>query len=89
MTDEINDRIERFQHLLKKNQVDGALIVQKVDLYYLSGTDQDAHLWVPASDKPLLMVRKSMERALEDAVSEMIEPIYPWRQYTNLIPLTK
>jgi Xaa-Pro dipeptidase len=85
MIDEINNRIERFQRLLRENRVDGALIVQKVDLYYLSGTDQDAHLWVPASDKPLLMVRKSLERALEDAVTEMIEPISSLSQIHDLI----
>ena len=82
---EINGRIERFQHLLRKRRVDGALIVQKVDLYYLSGTDQDAHLWIPASDQPLLMVRKSVERALEDAVTDVIEPISSLSRIRDLI----
>ena len=60
--------------------MDGALIVQKTDLYYFSGTDQDAHLWVPASGQPLLMVRKSMDRAMKDAVTENIVPLNSFSQ---------
>jgi len=71
---EIEDRVRRFQQELGKHGVDGALIVQRTDLYYLSGTDQDAHLWVPTSGPPLLMVRKSFERAKQDAVTEHIVP---------------
>ena len=72
MAREIIGRLDRFQRTLTLHGIDGALIVQKVDLYYLTGTDQDAHLWVPASGPPLLMVRKSMERAIEDASIETI-----------------
>ena len=73
--EEISQRIRRLQNLLEAEGFQGALILQKVDLYYLSGTDQDAHLWVPRSGAPLLMVRKSMERALEDAALEHIVPL--------------
>ncbi|MBN1105779.1 MAG: aminopeptidase P family protein [Deltaproteobacteria bacterium] len=68
-------RVERFQRLLRGQPVDGALIVQKVDLYYLSGTDQDAHLWVPAEGEALLMVRKSVDRARADAFLPRIIPL--------------
>jgi Xaa-Pro aminopeptidase len=71
---EIEERIRRFQQALGRHGVDGALIVQRTDLYYLSGTDQDAHLWVPVSGPPLLMVRKSFERAKQDALTERIVP---------------
>jgi len=70
--EEISKRLNRFQNKLTAHEVDGALIVQKTDLYYLSGTDQDAHLWVPASGQPILMVRKSMERAREDSPVQSI-----------------
>lgn len=63
---ELMGRVRRFQSFLQHDGVDGALIIQKVDLYYLSGTDQDAHLWVPVEGEPLLMVRKSVERAIAD-----------------------
>jgi len=74
MKKETEERVRRFQQILGRHGVDGALIVQRTDLYYLSGTDQDAHLWVPASGPPLLMVRKSFARAAQDAVTERIVP---------------
>ena len=70
--EEISKRLNRFQNKLTAHEVDGALIVQKTDLYYLTGTDQDGHLWVPASGQPILMVRKSMERAIEDSPAQSI-----------------
>lgn len=85
MVQEIRERIKNFQNLLRKREIDGALIVQKADLYYLSGTDQDAHLWIPASDPPLLMVRKSMERALADSAIEQIVPLNSFSQLPDYI----
>ena len=61
-------RVERFQHLLAQDGVDGAVIVQKADLYYLIGSDQEGLLWVPADGEPLFLVRKSYERALQDVL---------------------
>jgi Xaa-Pro dipeptidase len=74
MKKETEERVQRFQQVLGQRGVDGALIVQRTDLYYLSGTDQDAHLWVPVSGPPLLMVRKSFERAKQDALTARIVP---------------
>lgn len=73
---EIDDRLNRFREELAAQQVDGALLVQTVDVYYLSGTDQDAHLWVPSFRKsPLLMVRKSLPRAQEFSAVKTIVPL--------------
>jgi Xaa-Pro dipeptidase len=83
--DEIRARIERFQQLLSEHDVAGALMVQKMDVFYLAGTDQDAHLWVPASGEPLLMVRKSMERALKDSPLKQIFPINTLSQIPKII----
>ena len=69
------DRIGRFQRQLRAQGVDGALIIQKMDLYYLSGTDQNAVLWVPTSGEPLLFVRKSLERAKQDAAMDQVIPL--------------
>ncbi len=54
------------------NGLDAALIVQRVDLFYFSGTGQDAHLFVPAEGSPLLLVRKSLERAVQDSPLEHV-----------------
>jgi len=86
MEKEILRRLERFQEELRLHDMDGALIVQKNDLYYLSGTDQDAHLWVPAAGEPMLMVRRSMDRAEKDAC---IRTIVPLRGFSDLSELVK
>ena len=83
--EEISKRLNRFQKKLTAHEVDGALIVQKTDLYYFSGTDQDAHLWVPASGRPFLMVRKSMERAREDSPVRSIVPLPGFSRLPELI----
>lgn len=86
LTEEIYKRIEKLQGLMLEQDVDGALIVQKADLYYFAGTDQNAHLWIPASHEPILMVRKSLERALADSPIRSIVPLNSLSQlsvYTN------
>ena len=72
---ECSQRVTRFQDLLRKDKVDGALIAQKMDIFYLIGTDQNGLLWVPIDGEPLFMVRKSYERALQDALIERILPL--------------
>ena len=52
------------------NGLDGALIVQRADLFYFSGTGQDAHLLVPSEGRPLLMVRRDFDRARQDSPLE-------------------
>lgn len=59
---------------MAQNGFDGALIVQRVDLFYLSGTGQDAHLFVPAKGQPLLLVRRDFDRARGDSPLEHVWP---------------
>ena len=70
--EELYQRIERFQKHLRTADIQAALVVQKADLFYFSGTCQDANLLIPAQGEPLLMVRKSFERALEDSALDKI-----------------
>jgi Xaa-Pro aminopeptidase len=64
-SEEIRRRIEALQKAMADNGLDAALIVQQADLYYFSGTAQDAHLYVPAAGSPRLLVRKDFQRAVE------------------------
>jgi len=71
---ELQVRIARFQESLRQNGVDGALIVQKTDLFYFAATAQQGWLYVPAAGDPILMIFKEFDRAkaesaLEDVVS--------------------
>ena len=64
---ELDQRVARLQGLLKQREVDGAIIVQNADLYYFSGTIQQSHLFIPAEGRPVLLVKKSYERALQES----------------------
>ena len=51
---------------------DGALIVQQADLFYFSGTGQDAHLFVPTEGSAVLLVRKNADRARSESPLEQV-----------------
>ena len=72
--DEIARRIAAFQAGLQRDGLDAALIVQSADLVYLSGTAQNAHLVVPATGEPLLLVRRDLERARAESALPRVEP---------------
>jgi len=62
-SEEIQSRLRCLRSALAGREVDAALIFQKMDLFYFSGTIQQGQLYVPADGEPVLMVRKSAERA--------------------------
>jgi Xaa-Pro aminopeptidase len=64
---EIYRRISAFQAALAKDHLEAALIHQDVDLFYLSGTMQQAFLFVPVQGEPLLLVKKDIARALAES----------------------
>ncbi|UCE52452.1 MAG: aminopeptidase P family protein [Desulfobacterales bacterium] len=69
---ELDHRIVKLQdHLIKQN-IDGALIIQRVDLFYFSGTIQQANLYIPADGNPILLVVKSSERARAESAIDRI-----------------
>ena len=73
-TDEIDARVRTLQQTLDQLDLDGALVVHHTNLFYLSGTSQAAHLFVPRVGAPLLLVRKSFERARrESPIGEILE----------------
>jgi Xaa-Pro aminopeptidase len=82
---ELEERIKKFQIHLNQNNIDGALIIQNTDLFYFAGTIQQAHLFIPADGEPLLMVRKSYERALEESKIKKIIPFSSPKQIPDLL----
>jgi len=72
---EIDRRIARLKEQLEQNNIDAALIVQRADLFYFSGTAQEAHLFVPLDGEPILMVFKSFERAIAESPLRRIAPL--------------
>ena len=69
---EYEERIQRFQNVLKAAQLDVALLFQRVDVCYFSGTGQNAALFVPPSGQSLLMVRQSFTRTQNEQVAGLL-----------------
>jgi Xaa-Pro dipeptidase len=65
-------RIRRLQEHLRRQNMDGALIIYPIDVYYFAATRQNSVLWVPAAGKSVLLVRKSLSRAQEESAIEDI-----------------
>ena len=72
---ELEQRVFNLQKYLKNKNIDGTLILQRIDLFYFSGTIQQAHLYVPAEGDPILMVRKSYDRAKAESFIDKILPL--------------
>lgn len=79
-TTEIANRLATFQALLGNNQVDAAIVRQNADLYYFTGTVQDAHLLVPAVGEPCFLVRRDVKRAEEQSPIRPVVPIASIKQ---------
>lgn len=72
---ELDNRISRLQAMMAEKGVQGALIMQQADLFYFTGTGQNAHLYVPAAGEPLLLVKKSLDRALQESALHRVLPL--------------
>ena len=71
---EIESRITEIQKKLREEEIDGLLIVQRVDLFYFSGTAQNGFLYIPAQGLPLLLIRRYMPRARhESSIGNIVE----------------
>jgi Xaa-Pro aminopeptidase len=70
---EIYDRIERLQKDLAKTDLCGALILDRLNMYYYTGTMQQGVVFVPTEGAPVFLVRRSFERAtLETPIKTII-----------------
>lgn len=77
-------RIARLQKRLQQAALDGALLIYPIDVYYYSGTRQNATLWVPADGAPMLLVRKSLSRAQEEACVDDVRPFPRSKEFAPL-----
>lgn len=82
---ELEQRVQRFQTLLQEQSLDGALIIQNVDVFYFSGTMQRCHLFIPAQGQPVLMVKRSFLRAQKESALENIVHLTNPKQIPKLL----
>jgi Xaa-Pro aminopeptidase len=83
--EELEVRIRHLQRLLAAQDIDGALILQNTDLFYFAGTIQQGQLYIPADGEPLLMVRKSLERARGESSLTRVVPLRSPREIPDLL----
>ncbi|MBI5572752.1 MAG: aminopeptidase P family protein [Desulfomonile tiedjei] len=72
--EEIERRIQALQSGMREQGMEAALIVQRADLFYFSGTGQEAYLLIPAEGRAALLVRKSLERAEAESPLDEVHP---------------
>lgn len=70
---EISDRASRFQRRLAEAGLDGAVVLDAVNLFYFTGTMQQGVLFLPVSGAPVFFVRRNPDRArMESPIAALI-----------------
>ena len=82
---EIEKRIEQLKGQIEKAAMQGVLILQRADLFYFTGTVQDAYLYVPLEDEPILFVYRDYDRAVYESPIKRIVPIHNINQLPQLL----
>jgi Xaa-Pro aminopeptidase len=71
--EEIANRLARIRAKMEKQEVEALLVVQKMNFYHLSGTTQDGVIFIPLEGRPLLMIKRELERAkVESPIKEIV-----------------
>ncbi len=83
---ELEVRVARLQaKLAAANDAEGVIIFQAADMFYFAGTVQDAWLVIPREKAPLMLVRRSLERARAESALEHILPLTNPRDIPKLL----
>ena len=69
---EIGLRISRFQEVLRREEVQAALLLQLIDRFYFSGTIQEGVLIIPSQGDPRYLCRRSVQRARRETPLEVV-----------------
>jgi len=83
--EELERRINKLQEVMQAKGIGGALLLQRADLFYFSGTGQNAHLIIPAVSEPTLVVKKSITRARQESSLENIVPYTGREDLTGIL----
>jgi Xaa-Pro dipeptidase len=83
--EEIENRLRRLRATMETSGIEAFLAVQKMDYFYLSGTSQDALLFVPLEGEPLLMVKRELERARVESPLQAVIAMQSTRELPDLI----
>ncbi len=78
---ELNSRLPRFISIMNTSSPhwEMAIIINKINLYYFTGTMQEGMLIVPREGEPVLWVRRSYDRAVSESLFARIRPMESFR----------
>ena len=82
---EIRQRTENVQKQLQLHDIGGLFIVQRVDLFYFSGTAQNGFLYIPAKGEPVLFIKQYYPRARDESAIRNIIAIESIKDIPGLI----
>ena len=83
--EEISQRIENLKKRLAAEGLDGALFNYAIDVFYFTGTRQNAVVWIPIVGAPALLVRKSFIRGRRESNVEDVRPFPSSRDLPDII----
>ncbi len=83
--EEIQNRLKTIRTGMTKNEIEAVLVVQRMNLFYLSGTSQDGLIFVPVEGNPLLIVKRELERAKVESSLENVVRMNSVRELPTLI----
>ena len=82
---EIKQRLLNIQTILQQKGIGGLFIVQRVDLFYFSGTAQNGFLFIPAEGDSLLFIKRYLPRAQAESPLKHIVGIDSIKEVPGLI----
>jgi Xaa-Pro dipeptidase len=83
--EEIENRLARVKGTMQKKDIESLLVLKKMNFFYLTGTTQDGILFVPLEGKPILMIRKELERAKIESPLEVVIKMNSLQELHTLI----
>lgn len=69
---ELQERVSNFQDRLQINGIEGALLVQRADTLYYSGSAQNIHVYIPKEGRPIVLAFRDFIRAQSESSWEVI-----------------
>ncbi len=73
--EELDLRVAKFQQLMRQKGIQGSILIQNADLFYFAGTVQRSHLFIPSEGAPVLLVKKSLQRARDESLLDNVLPL--------------
>ena len=84
-SEEVFARMRRFQQGLAKASLSGALVLDMINMFYLTGTIQKGVLFVPVEGESVFFVRRSLQRAKQETPLKQLKPLNRFNEIATVI----